>query len=221
MRFLLLSDVHAHAGALEAVLAHAQAQGWDAVISLGDTVGYGPEPDAALDQLRSLQPYAALRGNHEALMTRVLSGQPPQHVAPNYEVTRDQAWALSDANRAFVNNMTLSHLDGTWGAVHGALREPWEYLLSVPVARANEPLMTRPLYFVGHTHIPAIFTRDAPQSRWYGLVCRSESLTFNLKPGSAAFVNPGSVGQPRDGLGPSYAIYDDAAQQATLFRLGG
>lgn len=218
MRYLLLSDVHANAGALERVLTHAQGHGWDRVISLGDTVGYGDEAEATLDRLRALTPYVALRGNHEAALLKALSSDRARRVAPNYERTREQGWALSEANRSFIEAMTLSHLDDTWGAVHGALRDPWEYLLSVPVARANAPLMARPLYFVGHTHIPALFTRDISE-RWYGLVCRSESLAFSLKEGSAAFVNPGSVGQPRDGLGPSYGIYDDEAQRVDLLRL--
>lgn len=162
---------------------------------------------------------AALRGNHEAATLKALSGEKVQRVAPNYALTYEQAWSLSETNRRFIEAMTPTHLGSTWGAVHGALRDPWEYLVSVPVARANAPLMARPLYFVGHTHIPSIFTRDAPESRWYGLTCRSENLSFRIKNGGATFVNPGSVGQPRDGLGPSYAVYDDGAQRVDIFLL--
>ncbi len=219
MRYLLLSDVHANASALEAVLAHAHGHGWDALVSLGDSVGYGAEPDATLERLRSLSPLVTLRGNHEEALLRALAGGGVQRVAPNYALTYEQAQTLSATNRRFVEDTPLSHLATGWGAVHGALRDPWEYLLSVPVARANEPLMARPLYFVGHTHIPAVFVREARKPRWYGLVCRSASLAFTLEADSLAFVNPGSVGQPRDELGSSYAIYDDASRLVTFFRL--
>ena len=220
MTYLLLSDVHANMGALEAVLTHAAGRGWDAVsdpvLFLGDAVGYGREPNEVLNRLRELEPAIALRGNHEAVLLR-LAADPSLRVAPNYEVTKTQVNELSAANRAFVEGTTMSHLSERWGAVHGALRTPWEYLISVPVARANEPRMERPLYFVGHTHVPAVFTKTAA-GRWYSLVCRDE-LTFSLEPGGAAFVNPGSVGGPRDGLGASYGLYDDEARRATLYRL--
>lgn len=220
MTYLLLSDVHANMGALEAVLTHAAGQGWNAVsdpvLFLGDAVGYGREPNEVLDRLRELKLTIALRGNHEAVLLR-LAADPSLRVAPNYEVTKTQVDELSEANRAFVEQTTMSHLAEQWGAVHGALRTPWEYLISVPVARANEPRMERPLYFVGHTHVPAVFARNAA-GRWYSLVCRGE-LVFNLEPGGAAFVNPGSVGGPRDGLGASYGLYDDEAGRVTLYRL--
>lgn len=219
MRYLLLSDIHASLAALESVLAHARRQGWDALISLGDIVGYGDEPNATLDLIRSLTPYVALLGNHEAALLSALTGDQTQLLAPNYERTRAQGLELTAPNLTFLRDMAASHLDENWGAVHGALREPWEYLVSVPVARVNEPLMLRPLYFVGHTHLPGVFTKDTPETRWYSLVCRSETLSFTFKPGSVAFVNPGSVGQPRDGHGPSYAIYDEQARQVDFFRL--
>ncbi len=216
MKYLLLSDVHANMRALEAVLTDAGKHGWDAVLFLGDAVGYGHEPNEVLDRLRALEPAVALRGNHEAVLLK-LAADPALRVAPNYEVTKAQTQELSSANRAFVEQTAVSHLGERWGAVHGALRTPWEYLISVPVARANEPRMARPLYFVGHTHVPAVFAKNAA-GRWYSLVCRGE-LTFSLEPGGAAFVNPGSVGGPRDGLGASYGIYDDEAGRVTLYRL--
>lgn len=219
MRYLLLSDIHAYVEALERVLAHAQHQVWDALISLGDTVGYGVAPNATLDLLRALSPYAALRGNHEAVLLEAFSGVQSRPLAPNYRRTSAQSAELSAVNRSFVEAMTMSHLDKGWGAVHGALRERWEYLVSVPVARANGPYMERPLYFVGHTHIPGIFARNVTEPRWYSLVCRSERLSFTLESGQVAFINPGSVGQPRDNLGPSYAIYDDTLKQVDIFRL--
>lgn len=219
MRYLILSDVHAHAQQLEAVLAHAQTQGWDALIFLGDAVGYGAQPDEVLDRLRALAPCVALQGNHEAILLRALADGPSARVPPAYVETTRQAGALSAANLEFIKGFALMHLDAGWGAVHGALRKPWEYLVSIPVALANQPLMERPLYFVGHTHVPGIFCYDAQAARWYALSCRTQTLSFALRPGDAAFINPGSVAQPRDGLGPSYAIYDAQQQRVTLFRL--
>lgn len=219
MRYLILSDIHAHAQQLEAVLAHARWQGWDALVFLGDAVGYGDQPGPVLDQLRDLAPYAALQGNHEATLLQALADGSAEQIPPAYRETVEQAAGLSAANLEFIKSLSTTHLDAEWGAVHGALRTPWEYLVSVPVARANAPLMARPLYFVGHTHVPGIFCRDADTARWYALSCRGERLTFSLRPSDAVFANPGSVGQPRDGLGASYAIYDVQKQQLELFRL--
>lgn len=219
MRYLILSDVHAQRQRLEDVLAHAQGQGWDALIFLGDAVGYGDQPDEVLGRLQTLAPYVALQGNHEATLLRVLADGPATRVPPAYVETTRQAGMVSAANLEFIKGFVPTHLDAGWGAVHGALRKPWEYLVSIPVARANQPLMERPLYFVGHTHVPGIFCCQARTSRWYALSCRTASLSFALAPGDAVFVNPGSVGQPRDGLGPSYAIYDVQQQHITLFRL--
>lgn len=127
-----------------AVLTHAGKHGWDAVLFLGDAVGYGGEPNEVLDRLRELKPAVALRGDHEAVLLK-LAADPSLQVAPNYKSTETQVNRLSGANRAFVEQTAMSHLSERWGAVHGALRTPLEYLSSVPVARANEPLTARPL----------------------------------------------------------------------------
>ena len=82
VKYLVLSDVHADIAALERVLEHAGRRGWDAVVSLGDTVGYGAEANAALDRLQALEPYVSLRGNHEAVLLQLLA-EPALRVPPN------------------------------------------------------------------------------------------------------------------------------------------
>lgn len=224
MRFLLLSDVHADAGALEAVLRHAQTRGWDRLIFLGDAVGRGDEPEAVVSQLAALKPYAALRGNHEvallaALELDALTPNAQGTASPGYGSTRDHARQLSAPSLAFVRDLKEAHLDPSWGAVHGALRRPFEYLASVPVARANRPLMERPLYLVGHTHAPAVFSLGHAGG-WRGLAFRAAATTFELPPGAATFFNPGAVSGPRDGVAAaSYAIFDEPRGRFEVFRL--
>jgi predicted phosphodiesterase len=226
MRFLLLSDIHADAGALEAVLRHAQTRGWDHLIFLGDAVGRGDEPEAVVSSLAALKPYAALRGNHEAALLAALEPgapnlgtQAPGAASPGYGSARDHAQRLSEPNLAFLRDLKEVHLDTSWGAVHGALRRPFEYLASVPVARANQPLMQRPLYLVGHTHAPAVFSLGRAGG-WRGVAFRAAATTFELPPGAATFFNPGAVSGPRDGVAAaSYAIFDEPRGRFEVFRL--
>jgi predicted phosphodiesterase len=220
MRYLILSDIHANVRALETVLRHAQKQGWEKLVFLGDLVGYGPEPEAAVRLLRDLQPYVALKGNHEAMVLATVEGGAPPHGGEALRIARRHAGMLSAESLEFLRALKDQHLDNTWGAVHGALRRPWDYLISVPKARASLPLMQRDLYFVGHTHVASAFIltpepSPAWQSRHFPATTR-----FSLSPGAKAFVNPGAVSEPRDGLpSPGYAIFDSAVSTIEVFRI--
>jgi predicted phosphodiesterase len=212
MRYLIISDVHANEAALSAVLGSAQRAGWDEAIFLGDAIGYGDQPEAAVAQLSTLDLRAAVQGNHEAMLLPEGPRALPQ--------TRKHASALSAQSLAFLAGLQPQYLSDTWGAVHGALRSPWEYLLSIPAARANQPLMRRSLYFVGHTHVPALFVFEPTRERWRTMTFRSEALSVTLEPGTQAFFNPGSVGLPRDGLdAASYAVFQEAERRLEVFRV--
>ena len=80
MRYLLLSDIHANLDAFDAVLAHADGA-WDQALVLGDLVGYGAEPNAVVDRVRSLEPEAIIRGNHDKAATGIDDGSQFNHVA--------------------------------------------------------------------------------------------------------------------------------------------
>ncbi|HEX7021286.1 MAG TPA: metallophosphoesterase family protein [Trueperaceae bacterium] len=228
MRYLILSDIHADIRALERVLWHAEAQTWDEMVVLGDLVGYGPEPEDTVQRIIGLRPKVALRGNHEAMVLAAARGEEVRGRRDIRWMAARQAQALSAASLAFLGALPLQHLETAWGAAHGALTNPWDYLISVPVARANEPEMKRPWYFVGHTHLPGAFwrkgTAQAParDAGWQRMSFRAPENRLQLPRGSRAFLNPGSVSLPRDGLRTgSYGIFDEDSGIFQVFRLGG
>jgi predicted phosphodiesterase len=213
VRYLLLSDIHADIAALERVLKHAEGA-WDKLVFLGDAIGYGDEPEAVVQRLIELSPTVALQGNHEAMALDTLSHQATRGPARH-------AKALSPTSLAFIAALKPSYQGEQWGAVHGALRHPWEYLISIPVARANLPYMQVPLYFVGHTHVASAFLHQpgAPKP-WQALSFQAPHSRLALREDTKLFVNPGSVGQPRDGLDKAgYAVFDEEEGEIEIFRV--
>lgn len=219
MRLLVISDVHADVAGLERVLEHASKQGWDETLFLGDAIGYGKEAASAVALLRSLPLRAGLAGNHEAMLARLRAGDRLGASRGIVDALARNLEQLSREDLAFLDALEESHLGESWGAVHGALRERFEYLISVPVARASEPLMERDLYFVGHTHVPAAFLKD-PGGPWRVRSFASSGGNVILPAGARAFLNPGSVSLARDGFsGNSYGVFDEDTREFTVFRL--
>lgn len=218
MRYLLLSDIHADQGALDTVLRHANQQGWDQLAFLGDAVGYGDQPEEVVQRLMSLDPFISLQGNHEVMILNAAQGNTRGIPETMRAVALDHASRLSSQSMDFLANLPQHQITDTWGAVHGALRQPWEYLISVPVARANQPLMHRPLYFVGHTHVPGAFMLQ--DGRWSPRTFKGSHERLDLRGVQAAFVNPGSASNARDEQGGmSYAIFDELSMHVDVYRL--
>jgi len=224
MRFLVLSDVHANAPALEAVLRHADHRGYDDVLFLGDAVGYYPDAEKVVALLRSLKPRVSILGNHDAALLAMAGGQTGGHREEGVvtEVLARQLPELSDESLKFLEDLKDHVVEDGWEAAHGALRNPWEYLATVQSAQANFPLLEQQVCLVGHTHVPKIFaaveTDGGPM--WRTVQFRHERTLYRIPPRARLFVNPGSVGQPRDGIPlAAYALFDDAARTLELFRV--
>ncbi|MDQ3460103.1 MAG: metallophosphatase family protein [Deinococcota bacterium] len=221
MRYLVLSDIHANHVALAAVLEHAGAQAWDGLVFLGDAVGYGAQPEEVVQALMRLGPAVAICGNHELMVLKLADGHRIGGGAVA-EIAARHSRELSAESLGFLRGLELEALREGWAAVHGALRKPWEYIISVPSARMNQPLMKRDLYFVGHTHVPMayILSSKGGTQRWQPVSCLQAHTAIELQAGQQAFVNPGSVGQPRDGsVLASYAIFDEASRRIEIFRI--
>ena len=191
MRIAVLSDIHSNLVALDAVLARIGSL--DAVWHLGDVVGYGPEPDGVVARLSELDAIG-VRGNHDAA-----AAGGPEIDWFNPDARRAMEWTratISDATRAWLANLPQRRTEAGIAMVHGSPRDPtWEYVTSVPVARANFEVLEARVGLFGHTHIPTAFREDD------GRVDH-----ISPRPGSELdlaigrfLVNPGSVGQPRDG----------------------
>lgn len=191
MRVAVLSDIHSNLFALEAVLADIGTV--DAVWHLGDVVGYGPWPDEVVGRLREIGAIG-VRGNHDAA---AVGGREIEWFNP--EARAAMEWtrsALSDSTRAWLDDLPEQRSEGDFSLVHGSFREPlWEYVTSIPVARANLEVLTTRYGLHGHTHLPVVWAEDDGRVQ---SIAPGNGSTYALD-GRRALINPGSVGQPRDG----------------------
>ena len=209
MRIGVVSDIHANLVALETVLADMGEV--DALWVCGDTVGYGPDPSDVLALLAERKA-TLVAGNHDRA---VATGEdldlfnPPAAAAAKLH----QQW-LSTAERDMLAALprTLETSDVT--LCHGSLRDPlWEYVTNPRSAAASLALAKTAHCCAGHTHVPSLFR--AGKERQPGRV--GYDTPYPLAP--RAFLNPGSVGQPRDGdPRAAYAVIDLAVGSVTFHR---
>jgi predicted phosphodiesterase len=216
MKILLISDIHANLVALEKVVASAGT--FDRIWCLGDVVGYGPEPNACIEKLREYD-LLCLAGNHDWAVLDKLDLEEFNPDARRAAIwTREQLsirnldWlhALPERVPTQLTKFTL---------IHGSPRYPiWEYVLTPIVARLNFEFFDTAICFVGHTHVPVVFRYDAEERRATAETL-VEGVPITLENGRM-MINPGSVGQPRDGDPRSaYAILDTDAQTFTHYRV--
>jgi len=207
MRYLLISDVHANLAAFQSVLEDAEGQ-YDKVWCLGDMVGYGPDPNACVELLQTLD-HLCIAGNHDWAVLDKLDVEdfnPDARFATLW--TREQ---LTDEVHNYLDNLPIALVEEEiFTLVHGSPRHPiWEYILYPAVADPNFKQFNTPYCFVGHTHSPVIFEESEEPDE----VCKAYIPDFNnevLTLGDARLIiNPGSVGQPRDGdARAAYGILD-------------
>ena len=206
MRTLILSDIHANLVALEAVLADADGR-WDRLWFLGDLVGYGPNPNECVARLRELEPAVALSGNHDwAVLFKLDVDEFNDDARKAVRWTRRE---LSADNREYLNGLPPLHVVEPFTLVHASPRHPvWEYILDLQTALENFDHFQTRFCLVGHSHIPALFAMDetAGELNFY-MVGDGDTVDLNL---GRLILNPGSVGQPRDGdPRAAYALLDD------------
>lgn len=216
MRYLILSDIHANLPALEAVLADAPA--FDQIWCLGDLVGYGPSPNECVERIQDFS-HISLAGNHDWAALGKLDLD-----SFNTDARIANAWTQSElkpATREYLEALPTSRSMEQEGfyLAHASPREPvWEYILDASVAFANFAHFSAPICLVGHTHIPLIFELDEQRHRcetMFPIV--SEPMALNQR---RLIINPGSVGQPRDGdPRASYALLDTGSLTWELRRV--
>ncbi len=204
MRYLIISDIHSNVPALEAVLRDAPR--FDEVICLGDLVGYGPDPNACVDRLHDLA-QVCLAGNHDWGAI----GQADLTIF-NRDARQALIWTqgeLTASRLAFLKSLSpQQRLEGGILLSHGSPRDPvWEYLVDVSSAMINFAEIDFEIALVGHSHLPMALEWREEERRVQPL--RVE-LGTRLQLGARRFIlNPGSVGQPRDGdPRASYALLD-------------
>jgi predicted phosphodiesterase len=211
VRIAVVSDIHSNLVALEAVIDRIGSV--DAVWHLGDIVGYGPEPDAVVERLAALGA-VGVRGNHDAAAsggTEIDWFNPDARAA--MEWTRG---AIAETTRAWLAALPVRRIESGFTLVHGSPRDPmWEYVTSAALARAALSAISTEHGLHGHTHVPIVFTEV--DGRMRTLAPRAGN-TVALGEGRM-LLNPGSVGQPRDGdPRASYLVMDLDAGTATWGR---
>ncbi|GAA5514157.1 hypothetical protein Dcar01_02910 [Deinococcus carri] len=222
MRLLLLSDIHANYPALEAVLRDAEARRFDQVVHLGDALGYGPHPREVLTALRDLDARCLL-GNHEQMLLEYAGGRREKQGSVVSAALLWQLGRLSGSDLAWVRSWRDGVDDPDVGARyrHGTPVSLDAYTDSVTAAREAFAQWQGRLAFVGHTHVPAVYaTLNAPVGEWIKAQTFAEGGSYLVPPSARVILNPGSVGQPRDGNPhASYAIFDTGRGHFEVFRV--
>lgn len=228
MRYLIVSDLHGNWPALEAVLK--EARGYDQVLFLGDAVGYYPDANRVLDWLRSVNAKGVM-GNHDIWLLEIKS---MQIEGPVLEILSWQAERISLENREYLSKLPwTAEVEGAL-MVHGSPLDPLAYLEEVEQAREVFNRVSHRWIFHGHTHLAGSYLSlesttvrgqattanvSTPQGRWVRYQRYANGGELIVAPKARAIINPGSTGQPRDGVtGAAYAIWDSEEDTVEFFR---
>ena len=216
MRYAIIADIHANLAAFTAVLEDIERRGGvTEVWCLGDVVGYGPEPHECIALLRQTN-HVCVAGNHDwAAIGKVDTSEFNPDAAAACHWTAEQ---LSYEDGDYLTNLPLVIEKGDFTLVHGSPREPiWEYILSTGIAEANFAYFKSPFCLVGHSHLPLVFYPNESGACSFSRLLPDGELPLGK---SRLIINPGGVGQPRDGdPRASYAIYDSESKVVTLYRV--
>lgn len=215
MRIALISDIHANRQALDAVIESIETEGVDEIWCLGDICGYGANPGYCIETVLA-QSSVCLAGNHDL----VICGRLP------LAEFSDAAATAAVWTRETLNDQEISRLDelrpsGTaldFSLYHASPRDPvWEYVLSVAQAAACMKEQEKRISFIGHSHVACFFHDDGTDDP-DGNTATPE-LELSMAEGRW-LVNPGSVGQPRDGdPRASYILLDSEGLTAKFYRV--
>lgn len=219
MRYFVLSDIHANLEALDAVLAVVEPSLYDRIVCLGDLVGYGANPNEVVDRIRALEPAVIIRGNHDKVASGLETAKdfnPIARLAARW--TRDH---LTPHNQTYLAELPPGPrlVDDLVEVCHGTPYDEDAYLFGEDDGLLALATARRPLCLFGHTHVPLVL-RMAPGGLSLDHLGGDDNPhTVSLESDGRCLVNPGSVGQPRDGdPRAAYAIVDTETRTVALFR---
>ncbi|HEX2162836.1 MAG TPA: metallophosphoesterase family protein [Thermoanaerobaculia bacterium] len=218
MRLLVLSDVHGNVEALDAVLARVRRKRFDAVLMLGDVVGYGAAPNQVVERLLDLAPpMHGVRGNHDKVATGIDRGAEFNEVA--LAAARWTERRLTPSNLRWVRDLPRGprEVAPDLAICHGSPLDEDVYVFSdydaEQIFAAHRPRVT----FFGHTHVTSAFV-ETP-ARVVVRPLRGEGRLV-LDPGFRYLLNPGSIGQPRDrDPRASFMTFDTRRQVVRWYRV--
>jgi len=222
MRYAVLSDIHANLEALTAALDAMASERIDRYLCLGDVVGYGADPAECLERLRGCGA-VMVGGNHDlACVGKLDLGWFNETARAAVVWTRDR---LSFTELDCLRRLPLTETVDSCTLVHGTLRHPerFEYLVDMAQAVDMMTFCRTPICLVGHTHVPCLFEFNRLERRMTRVLTSGAELAdVALQPeGSMRYViNPGSIGQPRDGdPRASIGVIDTERNRLTLHRV--
>lgn len=212
MRVAVISDIHANLHALDAVLADVASAAPDEIWCLGDVVGYGASPNECCERVRDLGGIA-LCGNHDlGVLGRLDLG------AFSGDAAEAAAWTrtvLADDRRAWLETLQPRATRPGVALFHASPRDPvWDYVLSEQVAAESLELTSEPLVLVGHSHVALALAEAAGGVEGGPAPAGTEAALG----GARMLINPGSVGQPRDGDPDAAWLLVDFAADRAVFR---
>lgn len=215
MKILIISDVHANLVALESVLSAMEDTQIDDIWSLGDIVGYGPRPCECVERVQSLAPNVSIIGNHDwAAIGRLnLDEFNPVARYASYWTTMK----LHAEHIQYLESLPNRMIENDWTIVHGSPQHPvWEYVYNARIASINFGFYDTRICFLGHTHIQLYITEEAAHSNVQPTQPRDGDV-IDVSTGRI-MINPGSVGQPRDGDPRAGCAIFDPDEMTVTFR---
>jgi len=215
LRYGIISDIHSNLEALHAVIAEIDAMGVDALLCLGDIVGYGPSPNECCDLLRA-RDAIAIAGNHDEAAVRAAGAERFNTLAREaMSWTRTQ---LTPENRAYLAGLPRERRVGGFAMVHGAPVHHFDYIMDVMDAKRAFEATTEALTFVGHSHVAEVYYQDPAGRTFQQRLLHGGRI--DIVPEFRYITNVGSVGQPRDrNPQASFACYDDAIAAVEIRRV--
>jgi len=211
-----MADIHANLAAFTAVLDDIERRGGaEEIWCLGDIVGYGPDPHQCLELLRQYN-HICVAGNHDwAAIDKLDTSNfnPDAATACHWTAQR-----LSPEDVPYLESLPLVIERSDFTLAHGSPRDPiWEYLVSTGSAKQNFAHFQSQFCLVGHSHVPLVFEYNQTGACLFSEFPADTVLRLAE---NRLIINPGGVGQPRDGdPRASYAIYDSEAESITLYRI--
>jgi predicted phosphodiesterase len=219
VRYLILSDIHANLQALEAVVAETKGR-YDEALCCGDLIGYGADPNPVVEWVRA-NCSLVVRGNHDKACTGLDDLEWFNPVARQAALWTQKV--LTEENASYARDLPKGPLVlGDFELVHGSPYDEDEYVLAAEEASQAFGYLERRLTFFGHTHVQGGFIWNHTRVETIARPSpRSESHVLEIDPSCAYLLNPGSVGQPRDGdWRAAYLLYDSGASMLTYYRVG-
>ncbi len=217
MRYAVLSDIHSNLEALGSVLERTSELKAGRIVCLGDIVGYNADPNRCVELIKDLS-ITAVAGNHDE---EAASTEAPRNLNPSAEEsilwTRKE---LTEENKSFLRTLPFAVVvDGLFVALHSPKDTGNRYISSTHAAATVFKLLrearTRPIAFLGHTHVRCVFTEEDGEA-----VETENTGTIKIEENKYYLINPGSVGQPRGGdPRASFLVFDSEACEVEFHRV--